>query len=79
MSLYLIAYGIWRIIIEIFRADERGAMVLGLAPSQWQSIIFIAGGIALLLVYYLKKWKFYLPKSVSNATSETEQQSSSNE
>ncbi len=62
MSIYLIAYGIWRIIIEIFRADERGAMVLGLAPSQWQSIVFIAGGIALLVIYIVKKIPLFLKK-----------------
>ncbi len=52
MSLYLISYGIWRIIIEIFRTDARGAIVLGLAPSQWVSILFILGGIALIVIYY---------------------------
>ena len=62
MQLYLIAYGVWRIFIEIFRTDERGAMVLGLAPSQWQSIIFILGGIALFIFYYLKKIPFFFPK-----------------
>jgi len=62
MQLYLIAYGVWRIIIEVFRDDARGAVVLGLAPSQWQSIIFIAGGLIMLLVYYLMKKPFVLPK-----------------
>ena len=38
MHIYLIAYGVWRIVIEIFRTDARGAIILGLAPSQWQSI-----------------------------------------
>ena len=61
MQLYLIAYGVWRIFIEIFRTDARGAMVLGLAPSQWQSILFIAGGVALLVFYYIKKIPFFLP------------------
>ena len=60
MSLYLIIYGVWRIFIEIFRTDERGAFVLGLAPSQWQSIIFIAGGGLLILIYYLTKKPFIL-------------------
>lgn len=55
MQVYLIAYGVWRIIIEFFRTDARGAFILGLAPSQWQSIIFIAGGVAMLLVYVFKK------------------------
>lgn len=62
MSIYLMAYGVWRIIIEIFRADERGAVILGLAPSQWQSIVFIVGGIALLVIYIVKKWRIFLPK-----------------
>lgn len=60
MQIYLIAYGVWRIFIEFFRDDYRGAFVLGLAPSQWQSIIFIAGGIAMLLIYYFKKIPFRL-------------------
>ena len=58
MHVYLIAYGVWRIIIEFFRTDYRGAIVLGLAPSQWQSIIFIAGGIALFIIYYVRKVPF---------------------
>ena len=62
MHIYLIAYGVWRMIIEIFRTDARGGFVLGLAPSQWQSVIFIAGGIALLLIYKYKKIPFFLPK-----------------
>lgn len=63
IHVYLIAYGVWRIFIEIFRTDARGAIVLGLAPSQWQSIIFILGGAALFLFYYLKKIPFVLPKN----------------
>ena len=58
MQLYLISYGVWRIIIEVFRTDARGAIVLGLAPSQWQSIIFIVGGVAMLLIYKLLKKPF---------------------
>ena len=55
MHLYLITYGFWRIFIEFFRTDARGAMVLGLAPSQWQSLIFIVGGVALIIFYILRK------------------------
>ena len=62
MHIYLIAYGVWRMIIEIFRTDARGAIILGLAPSQWQSVIFIAGGIALLLIYKYKKFPYFFPK-----------------
>lgn len=60
MQIYLIAYGAWRIFIEFFRDDYRGAFVLGLSPSQWQSIIFIIGGIAMFLIYYFKKIPFRL-------------------
>lgn len=56
---YLISYGVWRIIIEIFRDDARGAFVLGLSPSQWQSIIFIAGGIIYLVIMIIKKIPFW--------------------
>ena len=58
MHIYLIAYGIWRIIIEFFRVDARGAVILGLAPSQWQSIIFILTGVILFIVYAVKKVPF---------------------
>lgn len=62
MSIYLIAYGTWRLIIEFFRTDSRGAIILGLAPSQWQSFVFIAGGIALIIFYYLRKIPLFFPK-----------------
>ena len=62
MHVYLIAYGVWRIFIEFFRHDHVGELFGILSPSQWQSIFFILGGVALFLVYkYLKK-PFILPK-----------------
>lgn len=61
MAIYLIAYGTWRMFIEIFRTDARGAFVLGLAPSQWQSVIFIVGGVALIVFYVVKKIPIVLP------------------
>ncbi len=60
LPIYLIAYGVWRIIIELFRTDARGGFVLGLAPSQWQSIIFIVGGIAIIVLYKILKIPFVL-------------------
>lgn len=62
MHIYLIAYGMWRMIIEIFRTDYRGAFVLGLAPSQWQSIVFILGGVALIIIYLVKDIPLFFPK-----------------
>ncbi|MBR5191783.1 MAG: prolipoprotein diacylglyceryl transferase [Clostridia bacterium] len=61
-AVYLFAYGVWRIIIEIFRDDARGGFVLGLAPSQWQSIIFIAGSIIIIAIYLLKEIPIVLPR-----------------
>ena len=55
MHVYLIAYGIWRIFIEFFRDDARGAEVLGLYPSQWTSILFIIIGVGLFVFYIAKK------------------------
>ncbi len=52
---YLFSYGAWRIVIEFFRTDDRGAVVLGLAPSQWQSVLFILLGLALLVFYRIRR------------------------
>ena len=51
MSVYLISYGVWRFVIEFFRADDRGGTILGLQPSQFWSIIMILGGIAFFFIY----------------------------
>lgn len=67
--IYLVSYGVWRIIIEFFRSDTRVVVSNGvksifdiLSPSQWQSIFFILGGLALLIVYKAKKIPLFLPK-----------------
>lgn len=63
MHVYLIAYAIWRFIIEYYRGDvsERGYF-LGLFPSQWQSIVFALVGVALFIYYIVKKIPLILPK-----------------
>ena len=72
MQIYLIAYGVWRIIIEFFRDDHVGVLVKGsiLTPSQWQSIVFILVGIALLVIYKLLKIPFVLSKDEKEKTKE---------
>jgi prolipoprotein diacylglyceryltransferase len=61
MSVYLIAYGIWRFLIEYLRTDFRGGAGI-FSPSQWQSFIFIGIGVAILVFYKIKKIPFRLPK-----------------
>jgi phosphatidylglycerol:prolipoprotein diacylglycerol transferase len=71
MSIYLIAYAVWRMFIEFFRTDARGAIILGLAPSQWQSILFTLLGVGILVFYFIKKIPFFLPKVEEVGVEET--------
>lgn len=59
MTLYLISYGIWRFVIEYFRADYRGDFIPGLSPSQFWSIVMVIGGIAIFFLY-----RYFDPKFV---------------
>lgn len=46
LSVYLVAYGIFRFIIEFFRGDDRGQIFGGaLSPSQVGSIVYLLLGI----------------------------------
>ena len=51
MAIYLISYGIWRFVIEFFRADYRGSFIPGLSPSQFWSIIMVVSGVAVFFIY----------------------------
>lgn len=51
LSVYLISYGIWRFVIEFFRADFRGNFIGGISPSQFWSIIMVLGGVAFFFIY----------------------------
>lgn len=48
-SLYLIFYGIFRFLIEFLRDDDRGALIPGMSPAQFLSILLVLLGAALLL------------------------------
>ena len=49
---YMLAYGVWRFIIEYARDDDRGTtFVRFLSPSQLVSVCLIAGGVALLCLW----------------------------
>ncbi len=46
MAMYMSLYGIWRFIIENFRADDRGSTIVDfMTPSQLTSVILIVGSV----------------------------------
>ena len=47
MSLYLVAYGIFRFCLEFLRGDSRGELVAGISPSQFWSLCMVVLGIAI--------------------------------
>ena len=53
LSIYLIAYGIFRFVLEFVRADDRGQLLGGISPSQFWSIIMVIAGVG---VYFLLNW-----------------------
>lgn len=58
-SIYMIAYGVWRFVIEYWRDDSRGSSGISwLTPSQLTAIIMVAAGIALIFAYkyFLKNY-----------------------
>ena len=68
MAIYLVSYGIWRFIIEFFRADERGSFIGNLSPSQFWSIVMIVGGTAFFFIYR------YFDKKIEQKEKEKETQ-----
>jgi phosphatidylglycerol:prolipoprotein diacylglycerol transferase len=64
MSVYLVAYGIFRFLIEYLRADARGSLVGGVSPSQFWSIFMVLAGVALYfwLEYFWKKYPSAFPE-----------------
>ena len=55
LSLYLIAYGVFRFLLEFLRADDRGKLLGFISPSQFWSLLMIVGGVA---VYFLLEWLY---------------------
>lgn len=60
MRYYLIAYNVWRFIIEFYRGDDRGGSILGLTPSQFLGVIMIL--FAVVLFIFEDKWVEKLKK-----------------
>ena len=65
MSLYLVSYGIWRFVIEYFRADYRGDFIPGLSPSQFWSIVMVLLGVAIFFVYRKFDGRFVKEETVA--------------
>ncbi len=55
LSVYLIAYGIFRFCIEFLRGDDRGRLLGLISPSQFWSICMVFAGIG---VYFLLDWAY---------------------
>lgn len=49
--LYVVLYSIWRFLIEFLRADDRGAFVGSLSPSQTQSLVLLGAAVVLFFVF----------------------------
>ena len=54
LSLYLIAYGTFRFLIEFLRDDDRGELVGFISPSQFWSLLMIIAGI--VFVFFMRRW-----------------------
>ena len=67
MSLYLISYGIWRFVIEYFRADYRGDFIPGLSPSQFWSIIMVLLGVVIFFIYHKFDSRFVKEETTTEA------------
>lgn len=52
---YTIGYGVWRFALEYLRADDRGALIPGITPSQFISIILVLIGLGMIVYKVLKK------------------------
>ncbi len=56
LSVYLIAYGIFRFLIEYLRDDARGELIPGITPSQFWGLVMVVLGVAVFfLLRYLEK------------------------
>ena len=56
LPVYMIAYGLWRFVVEYFRADERGkSLVPFLTPSQLIAVLLIIGGVVYILAWYFTR------------------------
>ncbi len=55
LSLYLLCYGVFRFLIEYVRNDDRGALIVGISPSQFWSLLMVVASVG---VYFLLEWAY---------------------
>lgn len=74
LPVYLASYGIWRFIIEFARADDRGAFIGSLTPSQTLSLVLVALSVPayFILKHFLAKKRAY-EASLPTAAAEAEE------
>ena len=75
LSVYLIAYGTFRFLIEYLRGDHRGTLVGGISPSQFWSLLMIVVGVGLIFLmnYLVQKRKAELQLQSETVQIESEQ------
>lgn len=74
-SVYMVAYGIWRFLIEFVRDDARGALVgNAITPSQFWSIFMVILGVG-----YIFLQKYVLEKQMKHPELETSEEKSNKE
>ena len=72
-SVYLIAYGIWRFLIEYARDDARGELIGAVTPSQFWSIWMVILGIGyIFLQMYVLSKQMKHPEEQNSAKPEPE-------
>ena len=54
---YLIAYAVWRFVIEFFRGDRVRGIYFGLSTSQYISIALFAAGVLMIVLSVVRKRK----------------------
>lgn len=50
LSVYLVAYGIFRFFLEYLRDDHRGALVGSISPSQFWSALMVVAGVFVFFI-----------------------------
>ena len=70
----MVVYGLFRFLIEFLRDDSRGELIVGISPSQFLSLLFIVGGVA---VYFYQRW--LLQKNPISATADGTEQPTEHE